>query len=360
MFLAGSSRVRGCRNKASSFASPRLSQVVEVLFDPRTPAPDTPLELRSGRRLPRLPFTMQQETTLGSTSTAPPSWTITSRQRDPQVFAGLRGEDVEDWIDNYNRVSSYNRWDDSLKLLNVVFYLADVAKTWFLNHEDTLTDWTCFTNQLRQIFGTASTRSETAKKKLNERVQHPDETYTSYIEDVLALCRRVSASMSEEERVRHILKGIAPFAFQALVVQNTSRVQDVITTCQRIDELQSLRLQPAMWGERFPKDVDLRAMIRSIVREELHGHTSQNLPGTHHQPLSTTMQAAVPRESFVPGLRDLVKEELAAITCASPYKAEPSYVPAAPPVSPVPHVAHTSTTLPHTEPPTPTWLPFQW
>lgn len=189
---------------------------------------------------------MPQENNPGSNSPAAPSWTITSRQRDPPLFAGLRGEDVDDWIDNYNRVSSYNRWDDSLKLVNVAFYLTDVAKTWFLNHEEDLTDWTCFCTQLRQIFGTSSTRSEAAKKKLNERVQHPSETYTSYIEDVLALCRRVDGSMSEEDRVRHVLKGIAPFAFQALALQNHSRVQDVITACKRLDELQSLRLQPVM------------------------------------------------------------------------------------------------------------------
>ncbi|KAG0444980.1 hypothetical protein HPB47_007169, partial [Ixodes persulcatus] len=32
-----------------------------------------------------------------------PGWTIRSRQRDPKVFAGLRDEDVEDWLDSYDR-----------------------------------------------------------------------------------------------------------------------------------------------------------------------------------------------------------------------------------------------------------------
>lgn len=144
----------------------------------------------------------------GAAPASPPAtaWTITSRQRDPQIFAGLRGDDVEDWLDNYNRVSSFNRWDDKLKLLNVVFYLTDVAKTWFLNHEEDLADWAQFTAQLRQIFGTSTSRLEAAKKKLDERVQHPAESYTSYIEDVLALCRRVNRDMSECDRVKHILK----------------------------------------------------------------------------------------------------------------------------------------------------------
>lgn len=41
------------------------------------------------------------------------------------------GEDVEDWLDNYDRVSSANRWDEGMKLRHVSFYLPGVAKTTF-------------------------------------------------------------------------------------------------------------------------------------------------------------------------------------------------------------------------------------
>lgn len=254
-----------------------------------------------------------------------PTWTISSRQRDPQIFAGLRGDDVEDWLDNYNRVSSFNGWDDSLKRRYVGLYLSEVARTWFLNHEEDLKDWSIFTTQLRQIFGTTSTRSEVAKRKLEVRFQHPGETYTSYIEDVLALCRRVNASMTEDERVRHIIKGISNFAFHTLALQNPSTVQDIIVTCQRLDNLQSQRLQPTTWDVPTPTDSDLRAMIRSIIREELQGQSQATPPGTNHQGL-------------VPGLRDMIKEELASITCAFPPKeviqttTPPTQVPAPRPV----------------------------
>ncbi|KAK8784826.1 hypothetical protein V5799_008809 [Amblyomma americanum] len=54
-------------------------------------------------------------------ATSTPPWTINSCQRDPQIFAGLRGEEVEDMFDNRGRVSAFNRWEESHKLLNVVF-----------------------------------------------------------------------------------------------------------------------------------------------------------------------------------------------------------------------------------------------
>lgn len=291
---------------------------------------------------------MQHESSRSGSNAAAliqPTFTMTSPQRDPPSFAGLRGDDVEEWLDSYNRVSSFNRWDDAYKLIEVPFRLTKVAKTWFFNHREDFTDWDKFTSDLRRIFGTSSTGAEAAKKKLNERVQHPMETYTSYIEDVLALCRRVDGSMSEEDRVRHILKGITPFAFQALAVQNHSRVQDVIAACKRLEDLQSLRVQPAMWGEGFSKDFDLRAMIRQIIREEL-GHISHDVPDNHPQPLGTTVHAAL-QESSVPGLRDLIRDELAAIKSDPPCKAEHSCASPAASASTLPQVLQTSTPLTH-------------
>lgn len=69
-------------------------------------------------------------------------------------------------------------------------------------------------------------------------MQQGIEIYTSYIEDVLALCRRVDKDIQESDRVRHNLKGIGEFAFNALVLPNLYTVSDVISTCQRLDERQ--------------------------------------------------------------------------------------------------------------------------
>lgn len=79
-------------------------------------------------------------------------------------------------------------------------------------------------------------------------MQQPQETYTSYIEDVLALCRRGNKGMSEADRVLHILKGIPQFAFTAVDLQNPTTVSDVTATCQRLNDLQSVRVQSATPG----------------------------------------------------------------------------------------------------------------
>ncbi|XP_070394002.1 uncharacterized protein [Dermacentor albipictus] len=252
----------------------------------------------------------QDEPTGSSTSTisasatpASPYWIISGHQRDPHLFAGLRGEDVEDWLDDYDRVSSANRWDDASKLRHVPFYLTGVAKTWFFNHEVDFTNWSAFKQQLCQIFGTPAVRSALAKKTLDTRKQQLRESYTSYIEDVLALCQRMNMAMTESDRVCHILKGIGAVAFNALAIKNPTTVTDIVTTCQRLDELESVRLQPDTTATTTADDPTLRAMIRAIIRKELQylGFVAGPMP-SH---VSDT------------NLRGVVKEELASMAGAA-------------------------------------------
>lgn len=289
---------------------------------------------------------------------ASPSWIVSGPQRDPHLFAGFRGEDVEDWLDNYDRVSSANHWDEVTKLRHVSFYLTGVAKTWFFNHEIDLTDWSSFKQQLRQVFGTPAVRSAIAKKALDTRKQQLGESYTSYIEDVLALCRRVNASMAESDRVRHILKGIGPLAFNALAIKDPATVADIVATCQRLDELESVRLPPPDTPDNNPTaDPSLRAMVRAIIREELQSLGFSAGPIPAHAPNTT--------------LRDVVKEELASMagtaytdplvprpppTYAQVAAVTPALVPSMPPKPTQTHLASMSTSTPQ-QPYFPPWRP---
>lgn len=249
-----------------------------------------------------LPPTRPMEREGAQNAAAPaPAWMVTCRQREPPFFAGLRGDDVEEWLEQYNHVSQFNGWNDTFKLQTARFYLTKVAETWYQNNHGGIYDWADFTEKLRRIFGTPSARSDGAKRALEARWQRSDETYVSYIEDVLALCHRVSPDMSEADKVRHILKGITESAFNALALQNPSTVNDIRTTCQRLDELQAMRLQPAHGQARLPAEPDLRVLIRSIIREELQLQASPCAHGDRCSQPATN-------------LREIIKDELASIT----------------------------------------------
>ncbi|CAN7946870.1 unnamed protein product, partial [Ixodes hexagonus] len=216
---------------------------------------------------------------------------LSSRQRDPRVFSGVGDEDVEEWVDFYARVSLHNKWDDPTKLATVVFYLSDIAKTWFLTHEAEMTSWQAFSSRVHEVFGRPEDRKAAARRRLNIRTQLPTEGYTSYIEDILTLCRKVSADMPEADRVRHVLKGIAEEAVHLFVLQPPADVNSIRTLCQSLEAARRQRISstetslPSSSTLSFLPQVDqLHQIIRTVVREELARYFGASLPSVNNSP----------------------------------------------------------------------------
>ncbi|KAM7281523.1 uncharacterized protein ISCGN_006434, partial [Ixodes scapularis] len=55
--------------------------------------------------------------------------------RTPTPFHGELHEDVEDWLQHYERVARHNGWTPEQCLQNVYFAVEGTARTWFENHE---------------------------------------------------------------------------------------------------------------------------------------------------------------------------------------------------------------------------------
>lgn len=152
---------------------------------------------------------------------------------------------------------------NSAKLLNVNFYLTEVAKTGY--HEASITYWADFTTQLCHIYGTCEARSDGSKKKLERPIQKAHKTPLVFRKSL----RRVDRVITEADRMHHIMKGTNHFAFTALALQNLSTVADVATICQRLDEQQSIHLQqetapPQHLGKRQPAGSDTRYPRRAL------------------------------------------------------------------------------------------------
>lgn len=71
-----------------------------------------------------------------------------------------------------------------------------------------------------QIFGRQAAHTTLVERKLAVRVRIPNENYTSYPGDVLALGKCADKGMAGSEKVQHILKGINVPAFSVLLVLN--------------------------------------------------------------------------------------------------------------------------------------------
>lgn len=103
-----------------------------------------------------------------------------------------------------------------------------------------------------------------------------------YIEEILKLCKIVNTQMLEEDRVGHLLKGIAEDVYNFLIGrEHVDSVSDVVRHCRTFETLKTRRIAPkfgrlanvttvASVDER--PSADLSSTIRQIVREELQRH----------------------------------------------------------------------------------------
>lgn len=196
-------------------------------------------ELRSGRQLSQ--DKMATPSGQHHQPAVPPSIVLTY-PRDPGFFYGTGDVDVDDWLTMYERVSRHNNWGPTIMLANIVLYLKGTALTWFDTNEHDLTSWDICKERLKRVFGNPLGRQLAAKQELSTRAQTAKEPYLAYIQDVLSLCAKVDSTMSESDKIGHILKGIADDAFNLLVIKNCSTVDEVLAECRRFEEAKCRRI----------------------------------------------------------------------------------------------------------------------
>lgn len=250
-----------------------------------------------------------------SQQTPPPAPTAcpgVPRHRDPPIYTGADDTDVDEWLTAYDRVGDHNKWDEAAKLSHVLFYLAGVASLWYNNHQAEFQTWSEFKTSLADVFGRPAVRKLRAEQRLRERAQQPGETFTSYIEDVLDLCRKVDSTMAESDRIRNILKGIEDDAFNMLLAKSPRSVAEIVTLCQSYEEL---RRQRSLTRRSLPRDEHLAGLsamsnqaallaeMKAFVREEVARQLSLM---DFAQPHSVH----TPTPSFAPPLRRVIAQEL--------------------------------------------------
>ncbi|UYV84117.1 hypothetical protein LAZ67_X001223 [Cordylochernes scorpioides] len=215
------------------------------------------------------------------------SFHISATTKKPPNFSGKGSELAHLWLKDYSRVAAYNGWDESMCLANVVFFLEGAARCWFDNVEENITTWNTFKEEFTRTFGDKEDYARRIESSLKVRAQKPDESVKLYIQDVLNLCRQLNPNMSEEDRVGHLMKGVAENIYRALLAIEVTTTGEFTQHCRRIEKLNKNRISSVRF-ERIPtvsainenEYHPLKEMIREIIREELRSAPNEldNLP----------------------------------------------------------------------------------
>lgn len=211
--------------------------------------------------------------------TAPaPAQLVVNQPKTPKTFHGAAFEDAYDWLEHFDRVAVINDWTQERKLRYVYCFLEDAAKTWFENHEATLTSWDEFRRQFLKAFARAD-RKETAERAIEARVQGPNERVTTYIEDMDRLFRRAEPSMTESKKVRHLMRGVKEEIFAGLIRNPPATLAEFHEEATAMERALQQRARQYNRDVVHPSEVTsvtlgndisaLRELIRAVIKEEL-------------------------------------------------------------------------------------------
>lgn len=242
---------------------------------------------------------------------------VLQQPREPPSFHGSPTEDPEEWLEHLERVRRFNRWDDDETLRQVFFYLEDSARIWFENHERTLTTWELFKTELSQTF-TTLVRKERAEQLLQTRTQYPNESVLVFVEDMKRLFRRTDPGMTEEKKLRFLMRGVKQELFACLVRNPPKTVSEFASEAAALEKTLEIRTRQydrpinALVSETIGASAissdSLRDTIRAVVREELRKLFPTTTPQPQvasltdvireevQQALGTSMASEAPRE----------------------------------------------------------------
>ncbi|XP_049527643.1 uncharacterized protein LOC125947269 [Dermacentor silvarum] len=239
---------------------------------------------RASRRqqglLPEYGLLPEKTTAIKAKSTtsmaAPASPILLQQPREPPTFRGSSAEDPETWLETYERTATFNKWSDDDKLRHVYFSLDDAARTWFENRETTLATWDLFRENFVRTF-TSVVRKERAEVLLETRVQLPNENIAIFTEEMTRLFRHADPDMSEEKKVRFLMRGVKDQLFAGLMRNPPKTVAEFLSEATTIEKTLEMRVR--QYNRRALTNYadaqalgadDLRETIRAVVREELH------------------------------------------------------------------------------------------
>ena len=165
---------------------------------------------------------------------------ITVGSVTPNIYDGA--EDIDEYLDHFQYIAKCNNWSDRMQLNRLPIYLKGTAELWFRDFSRTSGENLTITqvcDGLREAFRQKNYRSIN-QNLLTYRYQGLTEPVHKYFYDIVRLCNRVNPSMSEEEKITHILRGLKSSILEKALILEPKNCKDLLNKVRSIEEAEYL------------------------------------------------------------------------------------------------------------------------
>jgi Retrotransposon gag protein/Zinc knuckle len=161
---------------------------------------------------------------------------------EPGCFYGKAGENVKNYIENFEAAATANRWTEAVRKQYLPFYLRDTARKWYNGCKDTaeLGTW----EELKELFKAAFDNAdfqEMLEIKLINRKRVGGERLEGYIYDVLDLCRQIDPDMPQRLKIRHIRRGLNSELYDSLAAASQTDLNEFLRAVKGAEALRVLK-----------------------------------------------------------------------------------------------------------------------
>lgn len=209
----------------------------------------------------------------------------------PSDYSGAIHENIDAFLNKYNRASSINNWTSEQKKLFLPIYLSDTALKFFENIELTNKNatWQEIEDALRLEFEPTA-QKHMLRILLDKRKQLSDETITSYINDIESLCYRIDPKMNQSELVYTVMKGLKPDIARYVGMLNNNTVLELKNNLRKYESIEFI-----INGETTQTPDEIR---RAVIKEHVNSIEDDN----NKKQINTLIAQVSNLESMLQGL----------------------------------------------------------
>ena len=222
------------------------------------------------------------------------------------IFRGGDARVARRWLDDLELYRRCHHWDEDFSLSNVKLFLEGPPRTWFENKSEALPTWPSFVAAFTFAYADGAKIKRSAKLQLKKRAQLAGESCHDYVQEIVRLCRDISPTFEEKERVKHILKGIAFNVYSFLLLKDVQTVDEILQHCRYLDEQMSERIE-SRGIERLTTAPLFPTYTKNISRETEDDEEDDRAAATQ---ASQLLSAPVSAPSLVETITEVVEKIL--------------------------------------------------